>query len=49
MPREPLDAPEDVPRVALGQATFGQLEDEVPGMPDQATTGLEQPLPEARQ
>ena len=28
---------------------LGELQDEVPGMPDQATTGLEQPLLEARQ
>ncbi len=28
---------------------LGELEDEVPGMPDKATAGLEQPLLEARQ
>jgi hypothetical protein len=31
------------------QVVFGQLEDEVPGMPDQAPAGLEEPLLEARQ
>jgi hypothetical protein len=28
---------------------FGQREDKVPGMPDRATAGLEQPLLQARQ
>ena len=28
---------------------FGQLEDKVPGMPDEAPAGLEQPLLQARQ
>jgi hypothetical protein len=48
MPREPLD-PEDLPKEALRQVAVGQLEDEVPGMPDQAAAGLEQPLLQARQ
>jgi hypothetical protein len=34
MPREPLDALENLPKVALGQVTFGKLEHEVPRMPD---------------
>src|SRR5262249_18117052 len=46
---ESLDAPEDLPEEAPGQVTFGQLEDEVPGMADQAPTGLEQPLLETRE
>src|SRR6266852_5049291 len=48
MPRESLDAPEDLPKESRSQVALGQLEDEVPGMPDQATTGLEQPLLDAR-
>jgi hypothetical protein len=34
MPREPLDAPEDLPKETPSQVAFGQLENEVPGMPD---------------
>ena len=49
MPREPLDAPEDLPKEASGQVTFGQLEDEVPGVPNEAPAGLEQPLLETRE
>jgi hypothetical protein len=48
MLREPLDAPEDLPKESRSQVALGQLEDEVPRMPDQATTGLEQPLLQAR-
>ena len=33
MPRESLDAPEDLPTQALRQVAFGQLEDTVPRMP----------------
>jgi hypothetical protein len=47
--RESLDAPDNLPKQALREAALGQLEDEVPGMPDQATTGLEQSLLEAGQ
>ena len=49
MPREWLDAPEDLPNESRSQVALGQLEDEVPGMPNQATTGLEEPLLEAPQ
>jgi len=49
MPRESLDAPEDLPKEAPGQVTFGQLEDEVPSMPDEPPTGLEESLLETRQ
>jgi len=49
MPREPLDAPEDLPKQAPGQVAFGQLQDEVPGISDEAPAGLEGPLLEARQ
>jgi hypothetical protein len=49
MPRESLDAPEDLPKQAPRQEALGQLEDEIPGMPDEALAGLEQPLLQARQ
>jgi len=49
MPRESPDAPEDLPKEAPGQVTFGQLEDEVPSMPDEPPAGLEEPLLETRQ
>ena len=49
MPHEPLDASEDLPKEAPRQVALGELEPEVPGMPDQATAGLEEPLLEARQ
>ena len=49
MPREPLDTVENLPKEAPCQVAFGKLSGEVPRMPDQATTRLEQPLPEARQ
>src|SRR6266542_3323093 len=40
MPRESLDAPEHLAKEAPGQVTFGQLEDEVPGMPDEVSARL---------
>jgi hypothetical protein len=46
MPREPLDAPENLLKENPGQVNTGQS---IPGMPDQATTGLEQPLLQACQ
>src|SRR2546422_5758615 len=49
IPCEPLDAPDDLRKQALSQLAFGQLQDEVPGMPDEASAGLEQALLEARQ
>ncbi len=49
MPRESLDAPEDLPKQARRQVALGQLEHEGPGMSDEAAAGLEQPLLEARQ
>jgi hypothetical protein len=39
----------ELPDEALCQVALGKLEDEVPGMPDQAPPGLEEPLLEARQ
>jgi hypothetical protein len=41
MPREWLDAPENLPKQALRQVTFGQLEDSVPRMQDEAPGGRE--------
>jgi len=41
MPGEPLDAPDDLRKQALSQLAFGQLQDEVPGMSDEASAGLE--------
>ena len=42
-----LDAPDDLRKQALSQLAFGQLQDEVPGMSDEASAGLEQPLLQA--
>ena len=47
--REAPDAPEDLLKEAPGQVTFGQLEDEVPSVPNEAPAGLEQPLLETRE
>jgi hypothetical protein len=41
MPRESLDAPDDLPKQALCQVALGQLEHEVPGVPNEALAGLE--------
>jgi hypothetical protein len=49
MPREPLDAPDDLRKEARRQLTFGQLQDEVPGVPNEASAGLEQALLQARE
>ena len=49
MPRESIDRPENLPKQALRQVTFGQLEDNVPRMRDEAPGGRESPLLEARQ
>lgn len=49
MPREPLDAPEDLPKEASCQVAFGQLEGEVPRMPDEGPAGFEQPPLQARE
>ena len=43
------DAPEDLLKEAPRQVTFGQLEDEVPSVPNEAPAGLEQPLLETRE
>jgi len=44
MPRESLDARDDLPEQGMCQVAFGQLDDEVPGVPNKASAGLEQPL-----
>src|SRR5216683_1154268 len=49
MPREPLDAPDDLRKEALSQLAFGQLQDEVPSMSDEASAGPEQALLQARE
>lgn len=49
MPGESLNAPENVPKEAPGQVTFGELQGEIPGIPDEAPAGLEQPLLETRE
>jgi len=40
VPRESLDAPEDLPKQPVCQVALGQLEDEVLRMPDEAPAGL---------
>src|SRR6516165_3722801 len=49
VPRESLDAPKNLPEQARRQVALGELQDEVPGMPDEASAGLEQSLLETRQ
>ena len=49
MPRESLDARDDLPEQGPCQVAFGKLQGEVPGMPDEASAGLEQSLLQARQ
>ena len=49
MPRASLDAPEALPTQALRHVAFGQLEDTVPRMPDEAPARLDEPLLEAHQ
>src|SRR3989442_9416213 len=49
MPRESLDASEDLPKESRCQVALGQLEDEVPSVRNEAPAGLEQALLEARQ
>ena len=40
--------PYEAPKERRCQVTFGKLEDEVPGVPNEAATGLEQPQPVSR-
>jgi hypothetical protein len=41
MPCEPLNAPDHPRKQALSQLALGQPQDEVPGMSDEASAGLE--------
>jgi hypothetical protein len=49
VPGESLDAPENLPKEGPRQVAFGHLQDEVPGMPNEAPAGLEEPSLETRQ
>jgi len=49
VPREPLDARNDLTEQGSCQVAFGKLQREVPGMSDQPPACLEQPLLEARE
>ncbi len=49
MPCESLDALENLPKEGPCQVAFGELEGEVPSMPDEPSAGLEEPLLETRQ
>jgi hypothetical protein len=48
MPRESLDAPENPAEQGGCQVALGELQDDVPGVPNEAATGLEQALLQAR-
>jgi hypothetical protein len=49
VPRELLDARDDLPKQRPCQVAFGELQGEVPGVPDEASARLEHPLLEARE
>jgi len=49
VPRESLDAPNNLSEEAPRQVAFRELQDEVPGMPNEAPAGLEESLLQARQ
>src|SRR6266513_4639409 len=49
MPRAPPDSADDLRKQTLSQLVFGQLNNEVPGMSNEAPAGLEEPLLEARE
>jgi len=49
MPPKSLDAPDDLRKQTLSQLAFGQLQDEVSGVPNEVSAGLEQPLLETRE
>ena len=48
VPCESFDASENLPKEGPRQVAFGQLQDEVPGMPNEAPAGLEEPLLETQ-
>jgi len=49
VPAESLDARENLPKEGPRQVAFGELQGEVPGMPDEPAARLEEPLLETRQ
>src|SRR5207245_9061117 len=49
MPRESPDARDDLSKQRPCQVALGQLQDEVPSVPDEAPAGLEESLLETRQ
>jgi hypothetical protein len=49
MPGAPLDASDDLPKHRVCQVAVGELQGEVPGMPNEASAGLEQPLLKTRE
>jgi hypothetical protein len=49
VPRESLDAPNDLTEEASCQVAFSRFKDEVPRMPGQALAGLEEPVLQAPQ
>src|SRR5262249_36743479 len=49
MPGAPLDASDDLPKHRACQVAFGELQGEVPGMPNEASAGLEQSLLKTRE
>jgi len=49
MSRESSDALENLPKETPRQVSFGKLQSEVPGMPDDAAPRLEEPLLKACQ
>jgi len=49
LPRQALDVPEDLPKEVSRQVAFGKLEYEVPGVPNEAPAGFEEPLLETGQ
>jgi hypothetical protein len=49
VPRESLDAPENLPKEAPRQVAFSELQAEIPGMSDEPRAALEEPLLETRE
>ena len=49
VPPQPLDALENLPKERPGQVAFGELQREVPRVPNEASAGLEEPLLETRE
>jgi hypothetical protein len=49
MPRQPFDAPENLLKEGPGQVALGELQGEVPGVPDQPPARLEEPLRQTRE